>query len=302
MEKVVAMAKRMSLVVVLAGIVALVLPSLAYRSIQARGKAEQATTFTRLHAERVIGPVTDAYVEGSSQDRHGIDGYWPDDGRSHPAVIVLHAGGWTLGAKEFARADCERLATLGYAAFTTNYTLASDAVPSFPAAVEDVRAAVHWVRNLTEHVDKDRIALMGYSAGGHLALLYAARHPSEVTGVISISGPTDLFKVPEDLKPYAEDFMGTSATANPDLWKEASPINYVASGAYANTKIALLAGGVDAVVLPEDTQAMYNALRDAHVETTYLHLGSSAHCLVESQAVRDAIIDDFLKSVRWKTP
>ncbi|MBX7257552.1 MAG: alpha/beta hydrolase [Candidatus Hydrogenedentes bacterium] len=294
------MTKRMSLVVVLAVVAAYLLPSLAVKGIQARGYAKQKTALNRLQSGRATGNVTTTYVAGSTRERHGIDGYWPDDNRQHATVIVIHGGGWSGGAKESARADCKRLANNGYAAFTINYTLTTETVPSFPGAVEDVRAAVQWVSNLTEHVDRRRIALVGYSAGGHLALLYAARYPGEVTGVINVSGPTDLLKAPEILKPYAEDFLGASASDNLELWKEASPITYVNSGVYAKTRIGLLAGGVDPLVLPDDAQAMYDALRNAHVETTYLHLGNGNHCLLEAQAVRDAIIDDFLKVARWK--
>jgi len=96
--------------------------------------------------------------------------------------------------------------SMGYVAATISYRL-SDVAP-FPAAVQDVKCAARWRRPNAErfHVDPNRIALAGGSAGGHLAMMagYATDNPelegtgghpemsSRVQAVVNFCGPTDL--------------------------------------------------------------------------------------------------------------
>jgi pectinesterase len=60
---------------------------------------------------------------------------------------------------------------LGYATFTAEYRLSTEAL--YPAAVQDLKAAVRWIRaNAPQyHVDANKIASLGFSAGGQLASL-----------------------------------------------------------------------------------------------------------------------------------
>jgi len=100
-----------------------------------------------------------------------LDIYLPRTSGPHPAVLLVHGGGWHGGDKRSFAAYGRILAREGFAAFSVNYRLA----PQFhyPAALEDLRCAVKWVR---EHagdwgVDPGRIAAVGSSAGGHLVAL-----------------------------------------------------------------------------------------------------------------------------------
>ena len=92
------------------------------------------------------------------------------EGERLPAVVCIHGGGFRAGDRKGYNDLCKRLADRGYVAVTIDYRLAPKF--QFPAAVHDCKSAVRWVRaNANQyHVDPDRIAALGGSAGGHLAL------------------------------------------------------------------------------------------------------------------------------------
>src|SRR5436190_3891246 len=87
-----------------------------------------------------------------------------------PAIVCIHGGGFRAGNREGYNGTILKLAQNGYVAVTVSYRLAPKY--QFPAAVQDTKAAVRWVRANAKsyHVDPDRIGTTGGSAGGHLAL------------------------------------------------------------------------------------------------------------------------------------
>ena len=103
-----------------------------------------------------------------------LDAYVPAAGTGRrPAVVMIHGGGWRAGDKASWRPEAERVAAKGWVAFSINYRLDEPAV--FPAEIDDVQAAVRWVRAHAEEykVDPARIAAIGESAGGHLTAMLA---------------------------------------------------------------------------------------------------------------------------------
>jgi len=124
-----------------------------------------------------------------------------------PAVVCIHGGGFRAGKRESYDKLCVTLAARGYVAITVTYRLAP-AYP-FPAAVQDCKAAVRWLRaNATTYqVDPVRIGVAGGSAGGHLAQFLGVtagvkefegegneEQSSEVTCVVNFYGPSDFTK------------------------------------------------------------------------------------------------------------
>src|SRR3954447_25998633 len=83
-----------------------------------------------------------------------------------PAIVCIHGGGFRAGERAGWNDRCKKLAERGYVAVTVTYRLAPQY--QFPAAVQDVKAAVRWLRaNAGKyHIDPDRIGTVGDSAGG----------------------------------------------------------------------------------------------------------------------------------------
>ena len=110
-----------------------------------------------------------------------------------PVVLMIHGGGWSSGDKA---ADFPQLYkplnNAGIAWFSINYRLAPQ--HRWPACLDDVGTALHWIHDHAAdfHADPTRIAILGYSAGGHLAF-YAALHTDiPVRAIVGLAPPTDL--------------------------------------------------------------------------------------------------------------
>ena len=109
-----------------------------------------------------------------------LDVYTPaKSGSARPLVIYIHGGGWMGGTSRNSAAYANfpavmaDLASRGYVVASVNYRLGGEA--KFPAATEDVDAAIRWLRaHAADYgIDKTRVAIWGGSAGGQLAALAA---------------------------------------------------------------------------------------------------------------------------------
>lgn len=91
-----------------------------------------------------------------------------EEGRRRPLVLLLPGGGYAFRSFREAEPIAVRLLGLGLSACVVDYAVAP---VLFPAALLQVLAAIAHARENAEswHIDPDRIYLMGFSAGGHLA-------------------------------------------------------------------------------------------------------------------------------------
>lgn len=96
--------------------------------------------------------------------------YRPEKQKYDGAVIIFPGGAYKMRAEHEGKGYAEFLAEHGIAAFVVDYRVAPH---SFPLPLLDARRAVRFVRYYAEkyNVQKDKIAVMGSSAGGHLAAL-----------------------------------------------------------------------------------------------------------------------------------
>jgi acetyl esterase/lipase len=130
------------------------------------------------HAQTPAPPVVPDTVEAIlnvTYSRVGepvaLDVYKPKTKGPYPAVLAIHGGGFRAGARTSYTALCIKLAQRGYVAATASYRLSPK--NQFPAALEDVKAAVRHLRANAAQYDLDpaHIGVTGGSAGGTLALL-----------------------------------------------------------------------------------------------------------------------------------
>lgn len=108
------------------------------------------------------------YATASAAQR--LDLYLPERDRPAPVVIMIHGGWWMSGDKaDIPRGSVDALRKAGYAVASVNYRLATEA--AWPAGVQDVKAAVRWLRAQASeyYLDPERFAVAGTSAGGYLA-------------------------------------------------------------------------------------------------------------------------------------
>jgi acetyl esterase/lipase len=163
--------------------------------------------------------------------------------QERPAVIVVHGGGWRSGERSDFPSWDAWLADEGYVVFDIDYRLSPP--PSWRDAPSDVACAVGWVKeNAARYgVDPERIALMGRSAGGHLALLTAyeegraaatpgclARDVRDtgVAAVVAFYPPTDLSRLSSmGYLGGMDRFLGGSRGTVPARYRHLSPVSHV---------------------------------------------------------------------------
>lgn len=158
-------------------------------------------------------------------------------------IVVVRGGGWRQGDKEGFGPMAAALAERGFAAVSIEYRASREA--AFPAAVEDTKAAVRWIRANAEKfgLDANSIGAIGGSAGAHLALYLgltpnvrelegAGGNPNQssmISAVVGLATPGDFaaLRTERASRSPVERFMGAAYDENPDLWVEASPITHI---------------------------------------------------------------------------
>lgn len=178
-----------------------------------------------------------------------LDAFCPAGGREAggtPAVLIIHGGGWRSGNRSQHIPLAQRLAAKGLACFTVEYRLSTEAL--YPAAVYDLKEAVRWIRKNSRkyHINPEKIAALGFSAGGELAAFLGATNgdkrfespagnrkvPASVNAVVDIDGTLSFVHSEsgegDDTKSIsaATYWFGYKKAEKPELWKDASPLTH----------------------------------------------------------------------------
>lgn len=204
-------------------------------------------------------------------------------GKTHPAVILIHGGGWRSGDRSQTIPMARRLAGHGYVAAAVEYRLSPEAL--YPAAVHDLKAAIRWLRaNAAQfHIDTTRIASLGFSAGGQLAALLGTTndnpafegttgspaHSSSVQAVVDIDGVLDFNTLDEigsdsvaAKTKAASLWFGGTIYEKPHLWLEASPLSHVGRTtppiAFINSALERFHFGRDAMIQKLNVLGIYS--------------------------------------------
>ena len=154
----------------------------------------------------------------------------------YPALVIIYGGAWKQGNPSNHETFSRYMAAQGYSVVAIDYRHAPQY--RFPDQLQDIRAALQYIQHHAEalEIDSQRMALMGRSAGAHLALLAAYGQDSiRFRAVVNYYGPTDLAKAyyappfpdPINTRAVLEDFLGGTPEELPEMYQQASPINYI---------------------------------------------------------------------------
>lgn len=169
------------------------------------------------------------------------------------ALVHFHGGGFAGGSKESIASKLVPITSRGYVSIAAQYRLSGAA--KWPAQIEDAKAHIRWVRANASSlgIDPKRIAIVGYSAGGHIALFTASQADTELAACIAFYPQTDVTKVVQSLMPPGSDDAAI---------RNASPIAHIKEG-YPPTVI--FHGLSDVNIAPENSERLLQVLRAANV-------------------------------------
>ena len=185
-------------------------------------------------------------------------------GDPRPAMLFIHGGGWRAGTRSQFYRQAALLAAKGIVGVCCEYRLSGEG--KYPAAVEDVKCAVRWMRATAQelNLDPNRIGVAGGSAGGHLAAMVVTTpgieelegvggHPDQRSDVqlgVLLNPVTDMvfFVASEPLHPAVAEFMGGTLDEMPQAYHQASPAEFVGP----QTPPCLLAHGTGDTTVPHE--------------------------------------------------
>lgn len=247
--------------------------------------------------------------------KHLLDIYLPPNAKGKiPLVIFIHGGGWLSNDKYadmgYMKKTVAEIVSSGFALASIDYRFSTQAV--FPAQMLDCNRAISF---LYDHADKygfdnNRFALMGFSAGGHLASMVGLSKNNNVDAffmpgstksfnfkaVVDFYGPAELILFPgaSDEKSPEALLIGAAPLARPDLAKAASPVTYVDKN---DPPFLIIHGEKDDMVSPKQSQLLSAWLNTAGVENELIIVKDAPHFgeMFDTDEIRLEVMD-FLKN------
>jgi acetyl esterase/lipase len=220
-----------------------------------------------------------------------------DSASPRPLVIFVHGGGWESGSKDDTDMLCSLIEGSPCVGASLNYRLTDEAV--WPAQIHDCKAAVRWLRAHAHeyHLDPDKLAVFGISAGGHLVSMLGVsggvaalegslgRHldqSSRVTCVLDFCGPSNFLTFAgegtiidlEDPQTGISKLIGGTVKDRPDAARSASPVTYVTAD---DAPFVIVHGEKDNIVRHSQATELDAALGRAGVPSTLITGSNGGH-------------------------
>ena len=216
-----------------------------------------------------------------------LDAHVPAGNGKFPVVLIVHGGGWMAGDREKDIVPVFAPYATNFTWFTISYRLAP--TNRWPACIEDVKTAIRWVKQHAAEYkgDPDRIALLGYSAGGHLVTFAGTQTDSDtrVQAIAAFAPPTDLVSDNErrgGLTPSMRALFGFDSTNIDDnaraVLKKNSPLTYVQSGL---PPFLIINGSLDKTVPLTQSQAFAEKLKANGVSCELIAIPDGQHRIAD---------------------
>lgn len=173
----------------------------------------------------------------------------PASSPARASLVLIHGGCW-LNQFDIAYTYgmSSALADAGYAVWSLEYRRTGDEGGAWPGTFEDIIAGINSL-NQIDSLNSDRLAILGHSAGGHLALLAGARselldvHADLIVGLAAISDVVSYAEGSNSCQTATPLFMGGDISERAQEYFDANPINH---GLHENT--VLMQGDIDEIV------------------------------------------------------
>lgn len=238
-------------------------------------------------ATRPAGLHTDIVYGQAGGETLRLDAFVPAGEGPFGVVLYVHGGGWSGGDKGDNREDfLNAISEAGFVWFSINYRLAPK--HRWPACIEDVETAIRWVKaHAPEYKgDPERIALVGYSAGGHLACSAAiwAKEDTRTAAVVGFAPPIDMVADNErrgGLSPSMQNLIGRPRELDEEtraILKSISPVWDVRPGL---PPFLLIHGTLDKSVPYAQSIQLQAALKEKGVACELVTIEGAGHRISE---------------------
>lgn len=187
---------------------------------------------------RVFRDIVYAAHAGADPNLTSLDIYSPVGKDGCPVILWIHGGGWQAGDKtDLIEQKSDYFVSQGFVFASANHRLFPEA--EFPVFVRDIADAVAWVKDNIEGYggDPQRVILIGFSSGAHIAALlvtdssYLSAHgirSDEIEAVVAVdSAAYDLPLLSKYYKGKLEGTHGFVFGGDPALWRAASPVTFL---------------------------------------------------------------------------
>ncbi|NGZ76522.1 alpha/beta hydrolase [Saccharibacillus alkalitolerans] len=216
------------------------------------------------------------------------------EGYKFPLVIFIQGSAWMKQNVYTGIPNLSQVAAKGYV--IASVEIRDTGIARFPAAVEDVKCALRFMRRHAEEygIDPKRAAVWGDSSGGHLSLMTGltmgeynnglyGEESDEVLAVVDYYGITDLFTlgkyndiIDRDTPDSPEGlFIGGRVRDHAELAKEASPLHRDLDGKLP--PFLIVHGDDDRIVHVNQSIEMYKALRENGQNVLFYKVAGADH-------------------------
>jgi acetyl esterase/lipase len=241
---------------------------------------------------------------------HRLDIHLPKKGKApFPIVVVVYGSAFfsnSSKANVFKDGLGQKLLQNGFAVVNINHRSSNDSL--FPAQIQDVKAAIRFIRANSPQfsLDNSFIGITGWSSGGHLSALAGTTNTikkdkingldvdieghlgsftqtgSQVNAVVDWFGPTDFLIMDkcgssfshDDIKSPESSLVGGAIQENPDKCALANPITYVTK---SNPPFLIFHGDKDPLVPHCQSEKLFEKLQKEGVKSELIIVANGGH-------------------------